>query len=243
MMRMLLALLLLLPLPLAAQDRAVTVFAAASLRDALGAIAQDFGTPVRFSFGGSGSMARQVAAGAPADVVVLAHKDWMAWLVAGGHVDTDAVRSVASGQLVLIGQTGGAALTTPDSATLKAALDGGRLAIGQRDSVPAGSYARDWLRHIGAWDALKPHLAETDNVRAALALVAQGAAPLGVVYAADAAADPRVSVRYAIPPDSHAPITYPAAALTPAGAAFVAHLGSPAAQARLRQYGFGPESG
>ena len=104
--------------------------------------------------------------------------------------------------------------------------------MGQRDGVPAGSYARDWLHQIGAWDAMLPHLAETDNVRAALALVAKGAAPLGVVYASDASAEPLVQIVYTVPSDAHAPIRYPA------GAAFVHYLGSDRAAAVFASHGF-----
>ena len=112
--------------------------------------------------------------------------------------------------------------------------------MGQRDGVPAGIYAHEWLQHIGAWDALQPHLAETDNVRAALALVAVGAAPLGLVYASDAQAEPRVAVIYQVPPDTHDPIRYPAAALTNAGRGFVELLQSPQAAMIFSSHGFAP---
>jgi len=109
--------------------------------------------------------------------------------------------------------------------------------------VPAGSYVRDWLRHIGAWDAMQPHLAETDNVRAALALVSRGEAPLGVVYATDAAADPGVRVLYSVPGGTHPAIVYPAAALSADGAAFLAFLQEDAARAVFAAHGFTPAPG
>jgi len=218
----------------------VTVFAAASLRGALHEIADSFEAEITLSFAGSGTLARQIAAGAPADVVVLAHRDWADWLHTRALLLPGTLHDVAGGQLVLIGSAQAAPLADVDADSLLRALNGGRLAIGQRDGVPAGSYARDWLRHIGAWDALLPHLAETDNVRAALALVAQGAAPLGVVYASDAQAEARVRILHTIPPDSHAPIRYPAAALTPRGRAFAAYLGSADAAAVFARHGFAP---
>lgn len=241
MMRILTALFALclsLPSPAAAQE--VTVFAAASLRGALAEIAAGYPDSVTLSFAGSGTLARQIAAGAPVDAVVLAHADWADWLEARGAFLAGTRADVAGGALVLIGRAGAATMPAPDTATLRAALDGGRLAMGQRDGVPAGSYAREWLQHIGAWEDLAPQLAETDNVRAALALVATGAAPLGIVYASDAAAEARVRVIYAIPAAQHSPIRYPAAALTQAGAAFVAHLQSQAAAAIFARHGFAP---
>lgn len=218
----------------------VTVFAAASLRGALNDIATSYQGDVTLSFAGSGTIARQLAAGAPADAVVLAHRDWAAWLDARGLLVQGTMRDVAGGQLVVIGAPDAAVLPAPDATSLRVALNGGRLAIGQRDAVPAGAYARQWLQHIGAWDAMLPHLAETDNVRAALALVAMRAAPLGIVYASDARSDPRVSILYAVPEAAHTPIRYPAAALTDAGRAFVDYLSTPAAAAVFAKHGFAP---
>ncbi len=230
----------LLPLALPAQAQPVTVFAAASLRDALTEIATEYTGEVILSFAGSGTLARQIAAGAPADVVVLAHRDWATWLEAEGLVLTDTLTEVAGGKLVVIGSLDAAPISEPTSKKLTTALNGGRLAIGQREGVPAGSYARDWLRHIGAWDAMLPQLAETDNVRAALVLVAQGAAPLGIVYASDAVAEPRVQILYEIPPETHAPIRYPAAALTDAGRPFLTYLTTAQATEVFAKYGLTP---
>lgn len=231
---------LMMCLSLPAQAQTVTVFAAASLRGALTEIAADYPGDIALSFAGSGTIARQIAAGAPVDAVVLAHHDWAAWLEDNGYILGDTLRDVAGGQLVLVGAPDAPDIATPDAPTLLAALNGGRLAVGQRDGVPAGTYAREWLVHIGAWNTLVPHLAETDNVRAALALVAQGVAPLGLVYASDAVAEPRVRVIYAVPPDAHTPIRYPAAAVSSAGRAFVTHLGSPQAAAIFASHGFAP---
>lgn len=216
----------------------VTVFAAASLRGVLEDVAESYDSTLSLSFGGSGTMARQVAAGAPADLVILANTDWMDWLVDQGMVAGETPQAVAGNRLVLIGPVGTAPLEEPDM--LPTQLGAGRLAMGQRDAVPAGIYARQWLQSAGLWNSLQTQLAETDNVRAALALVARADAPLGIVYASDAAAEPRVDVVYAIPANTHDPITYPAAALNPAGTAFLAHLMSPAAQTRFAAHGFAP---
>lgn len=227
-----------LALPARGQD--ITVFAAASLREALTEITQGYAGNVTFSFAGSGTLARQIATGAPADAVVLAHADWADWLSTRGLILEGTRREVAGGTLVLVGAADATELSDPDAQTIMLALNGGRLAMGQRDGVPAGTYAREWLTYIDAWEALSPHLAETDNVRAALALVAVGAAPLGVVYASDALAEPRVRILHSIPSQSHTAIRYPAAALTERGRGFVSHLATPAASAIFAKHGFAP---
>ena len=201
----------------------VRVFAAASLQGPLDQIAQTHGAQARISYSGSGTIARQISLGAPADLVLLANTDWAAWLVDQGHVTGPAV-SVLSNRLVVIAPAGAPPLAQADAQTLAARLGTGRLAMGQHMSVPAGQYAQAWLAHIGAWEALRPQLAETENVRAALALVARGEAPLGIVYASDAAASRAVDVVWSISPDSHPPILYQALALTPAGAELLAHV-------------------
>ncbi len=221
-----------------AMARDVTVFAAASLRGALDEVAALSGDNVAISYGGSGAIARQVAQGAPADVVILANPQWMDWLQDQGVVAADAAAPLLTNTLVVIGHSG-PEMSNPDSAALLARLDGRRMAIGQRQAVPAGIYARAWLEHIDAWDALEPHLAEVENVRVALALVARGDAPLGVVYGSDAVAEPKVSVLWHIPSEQHPPITYPAAALTPAGVRFMTILRSPEAAAIFARHGFG----
>ena len=221
----------------AAERAPVTVFAAASLSGVLEAAAKDYDGAVTFSFGGSGVMARQVAAGAPADLLILANPDWMVWLSQQGHIGPDTQQIIATNSLVVIGPSHAAPLHPQD---LIARLGNGRLAMGQRDAVPAGSYARSWLQSVALWDQVQTQLAETDNVRAALALVARGETPLGIVYATDAIAEPRVSVVYNIPSGSHAPVKYPAAALSPAGTGFLNYLTSAAAAATFAAHGFGP---
>jgi molybdate transport system substrate-binding protein len=225
--------------PLRADTAPVTIFAAASLRGALDTLAQSFDAKVQLSYGGSGTMARQVAQGAPADAVILANATWMDWLETHAKMQPGSRQVIATNALVLIAPAGG-----PATGAGLAVLLGkdGRLAMGQRDAVPAGIYAREWLQSTGQWDAIKNRLAETDNVRAALALVARGQSPVGVVYASDAMTDPDVQVLAQIPADTHSAIVYPAAAFTPAGAAFLNHLTTPASQAIFATHGFIPVS-
>jgi molybdate transport system substrate-binding protein len=226
--------------PLRADPQPVTVFAAASLRGVLEEIAASYGAEVSLSYGGSGTMARQVAAGAPADVVALASVEWMDWLAEQGLPGPGQARTLAGNTLVVVGPRGAEPLAAAEEIAARLG-GGGRLAMGQREAVPAGAYARQWLENAGLWDSLEPRLAETDNVRAALALVARGEAPLGVVYATDAGAEPGVAVLWQVPDDMHDPIRYPAAALTPAGADFLDYLGGPGAARVLAAAGFTPD--
>lgn len=222
--------------PAGGADRAVTVFAAASLRGALDEVAAAYDAPVQLSFGGSGTMARQVAAGAPADVVILANTLWMDWLVDQGLVNK--TKSVARNALVVIAAAGTPTLSNTTQLISRLGTD--RLAMGQRDAVPAGRYARQWLQAAGLWQNVAGNLAETDNVRAALALVARGEVPFGVVYATDALAEPRVAPVWNIASDLHDPITYPAAALTPEGETFLDHLTGAIAAQIFAAHGFSP---
>ena len=224
--------------PALAAQGAVSVFAAASLRGVLEDLAGGTGIPMRLSLGGSGTIARQVAAGAPADVVVLASPEWMAWLADQGVLADRTPVAVAGNRLVLVAQAGAAPLAS--LAELPDRLGPDRLAMGHRSAVPAGQYAVEWLRGAGLWDSLQDRLAETDNVRAALALVARGQAPLGIVYASDAQAESAVAVLLEAPADSHAPILYPAVALTPAGEKILALLLSPPGAAAFARHGFTP---
>ncbi|MEM6594759.1 MAG: molybdate ABC transporter substrate-binding protein [Pseudomonadota bacterium] len=222
-----------------ADDR-VTVFAAASLQGALDEIATDWDGPVDLSFGGSGTMARQVSLGAPADVLILANPDWMDWLAGRGIVDTGQSIDLLTNRLVLIGPEEATPLSDPSAQTLSNRLEDGRLAMGQHRAVPAGIYAKAWLKNLNAWETLSDRLAEVENVRLALALVARRETPLGIVYASDAQADPAVTVLYEVPPDMHPPILYPAVALTDPGQAFMAHLTSETAATIFKTHGLIP---
>lgn len=201
----------------------VRVFAAASLQGPLDAVAALWTGEVVISYGGSGAMARQVSQGAPADAVIFANTLWADWLVENGY-GYGPPKPLFSNGLVVIGPAGAPALAEVTAEGFLARLDGGRLAMGQHMSVPAGIYAKGWLDGIGAWDVLRPHLAETENVRAALVLVARNETPLGIVYASDAAASDDVSVLWHVPPDSHPRILYPGLALSPEGDAFLDHV-------------------
>lgn len=212
---------LLAALPVTADP--VRVFAAASLQGPLDHVAVKWDGEVTISYGGSGAIARQIAQGAPADIVLLANASWSDWLIAQGHAP-GPIRPILSNSLVVIGPKGAPALTAVSSAALLDRMAGGRMAMGQHLSVPAGIYAQAWLDGLSIWADIAPHLAETENVRAALALVARRETPLGIVYASDAAASDAVSVVYEVPDDAHPRIEYPGLALTPVGAAFLDHL-------------------
>lgn len=228
----------------------VTVFAAASLKTALDRIGAEFeaatGHGVRLVLAGSSTLARQIQAGAPADVFLSANLDWMDALAADGLIDPETRFDLAGNRLVLIAPRGAdgkaAPLALGPGTDLVARLDGGRLATALTDAVPAGVYAKAALTGLGLWEQVRPHLAQTDNVRAALALVALGETPMGVVYATDAAAEPRVGVIATFPAGSHPPIVYPAARIagraSPAADAFLAWLKGPEARAALADQGF-----
>ena len=181
------------------------VFAAASLKGPLDAIA---GEDVTINYAGSGTLARQIQSGAPADVVILANTDWMDVLQAGGQIADDTRKTILSNRLVMVS----ASLAPFDlqPAMLTTALGQGRLAIGCTRSVPAGIYGKQALEALDLWAIAQPHLAEVDNVRAALVLAERGEVPLALVYQSDAMASEKVSVVANIPPDSHDTIRYEA---------------------------------
>ena len=231
----------------AQDDAGLTVFAAASLKEALddaaAAYRKQTGVPVRVSYAASSALARQIEQGAPADVFFSADLEWMDYLQQRNRLDVATRRSLLGNRLVLIAPRASKArvdLNRP--ATLLAALGGGRLAIGQTRTVPAGKYAKASLESLSLWSGVRPRLAESESVRAALMLVARGETPLGIVYASDAKAEPDVRVVATFPEDSHPPIVYPVAALRGARAAqatrFVQWLASPAADALFTKRGF-----
>ena len=230
-----------LPVPgLAGQ--AVTVFAAASLRGALDDVSGAYDGDVVISYGGSGQIARQIARGAPADVVILANTAWMDWLEDRAFIRADTRSDLFGNRLVVVGPVGSAPLNGVSVGSLGVRLADRRLAIGQTQGVPVGIYGRQWLENAGIWDQVAPQLAETENVRAALALVARGEAPLGIVYATDARAEPNVVILHEIPGDLHDPIIYPAAEIagntTSQVAEFMEFLASEAALEIFEAHGF-----
>lgn len=214
----------------------LTVFAAASTTDAMEELASKFeengGEKIRFNFASSGTLARQIEAGAPADVFVSANAQWMDYLEAKNAIDKTSRFNAMSNSLVLI---------APLGSTL--AFDGkipGRLAVGDFNSVPAGMYAREALGQKGWLDALRPKLVMGSNVRTVLMYVERGEVSAGIVYATDAIRSEKVEIVGTFPEESHSPIVYPVAACTgkPETAAFLAFLKSPEAKAILKSNGF-----
>ncbi|OAN75576.1 molybdate ABC transporter substrate-binding protein [Jannaschia sp. EhC01] len=228
-----------LAVPARAED--VLVFAAASLAGPLDQVAEAFeaetGHSVTISYGGSSTLARQIEAGAPADVVLLANEAWMDHLAARGAIEDASRITLLGNHLVLIG-------AEPEDLSLEDLADTigqDRLALALTDSVPAGIYARAALQALGQWEALRPNIVETDNVRAALQLVALGAARYGIVYASDTRIDGRVHVLFLIDDSLHPTIGYPLALVDGAGAeaaAFHAFLQSGTAYATFLLYNF-----
>jgi molybdate transport system substrate-binding protein len=229
----------------------LTVYAAASLTDVLGEIATAYtharGRPVRLSFAATSVLARQIEAGAEADAFVSADRAWLDYLEQRGRLAPGTRTNVAGNTLVLIAPADSpVSIAIGPGFPLRAALGEGRLALADPESVPAGRYARAALETYGAWTQVASRIAAADDVRRALAFVARGEAPLGIVYATDARREPRVRVVARFPAASHPPIEYPAAALRDGhaeGARFVEYLQSPAAAAIFARHGFTPPAG
>ncbi|HEY6455983.1 MAG TPA: molybdate ABC transporter substrate-binding protein [Steroidobacteraceae bacterium] len=224
------------------------VLGASSLTDALNEIGPAFTARthrgVTLSYAASSALARQIEAGAPADVFVSADIQWMDYLQTRHLIGSGTRRNVLGNRLVLISPADSTVSVkiAPHFALAKL-LGDGRLATGNPDSVPVGKYARSALTRLGVWNQVQDKIAAADNVRAALALVARGEAPLGIVYRTDALIEKKVRIVADFPASSHDPIIYPAAATAraPAAAAdFVKFLASPAAQAIFAKYGFDP---
>ncbi|WP_411889188.1 molybdate ABC transporter substrate-binding protein [Yoonia sp. SDW83-1] len=223
-----------------ATNAEVVVFAAASLKEPLDAMAADFGD-VTLSYGGSGTLARQLTLGAPADVVVLANDEWMQALVTSGRISADGIVDLASNRLVLIG-TNEASDVPLTGDGIGNALGSGRIAVGLTEAVPAGIYAKAALTSLNLWPAFADRLAEVDNVRAALTLVIREQTPLGIVYATDARVSEAVRIVATFPADSHPPIRYLGAVTSDKAeaGAFLAHMSSPAGRAQFAAAGFLP---
>ena len=246
-----------LSLPAFGQDRPgaappVVVFAAASLKTALDAVAADWkkesGDSTTISYAASSTLARQIEAGAPADIFISADEDWMDWAQQRKLINTASRETLLGNALVLIAGRDAninfkiAPAPPAPGANLAAALGNGRLAVGEVNSVPAGKYAKEALEKLNLWSEVADRLAPALDVRAALNLVARGEAPLGIVYATDARAEPRVKVVDTFPASSHAPILYPAAVTAtshnPDAAAFLRYLRSAAAVHDFTDQGF-----
>jgi len=224
------------------------VLAAASLQESLGAAADAWTRrghprPV-ISFAASSALARQIESGAPADMFVSADEVWMDYLAARKLLRGGTRVPLLTNHLVLVAPAGSKLrLTIGRGFPLARALGKGRLAMADPDAVPAGKYGRQALTRLGVWHSVKSRIARAENVRAALAFVARGEAPLGIVYATDARAEPGVRVVGTFPAASHAPITYPVALLARSTSrdaeVFRRYLVSPQGKAIFRRFGFG----
>jgi molybdate transport system substrate-binding protein len=230
-----------------AQARDVVVFAAASLKNALddagAAWTRQTGRRVVASYAASNALARQIEAGAPADIFFSADLDWMDYASARGLIKPESRISLLGNALVLVAPKGSTAqVALQPGLDLAPLLGGGRLAMGHVDAVPAGKYGKAALEHLGAWAGVKDKIAQTDNVRAALLLVSRGEAPLGIVYRTDAVSDPNVTIAGTFPDSSHPPIVYPVALTkdtTSADAAtFLAFLRSDTIRPYFERQGF-----
>ena len=241
------ALLALLPAPCGAkaQSPTVTVFAAASLTDALKQVADAYkarsGISITLSFGASSTLAQQINQGAAADLFMSADADWMDFLQKNGRIARGTRKNLLGNELVLV--AGKDAKPAPKIAAhfdLAGALGDGKLALADPASVPAGRYGKAALTALGVWDSVLPKVVQAENVRVALEYVARGEAPFGIVYATDAKVAP-VKVVGVFPENSHAPIVYPVAltsAASPPARNFLAFLSGPQARAIFEKAGF-----
>lgn len=237
-----------LPCPAAEPEKSITVFAAASLTNALqdlgDTFTKDTSIPVRFSFAASSALARQIENGSRADMLFSADLEWMDYLQARGLIQAQTRHDLLGNQLVLIAPAASkVSLMIAPHFALAAAVGKGRLATGDPDSVPVGRYAREALANLGVWDGIAPRLVRADSVRSALAFVGRGEAALGIVYATDALIDKKVRVVGIFPADSHKPIIYPVALTKGArsdAAKFLAYISGPAGDLAFKRYGFTP---
>jgi molybdate transport system substrate-binding protein len=229
-----------------AQAQAALVFAAASLKNALDEVASRYAADGKakptISYAASSALARQIERGAPADLFISADLEWMDYLEKKGLLEPGTRRDLLGNRLVLIAPAKRPVRLEPAPGfPIAAALKDGRIALADPQSVPAGKYAKAAFEKLGVWHQISGRIAAAENVRAALALVARGEAPLGVVYRSDAAVEPNVVVAGIFPEDTHPPIVYPVAALKgakPQGAAFLRFLGSAEAKRIFEKYRF-----
>ncbi|THD37775.1 MAG: molybdate ABC transporter substrate-binding protein [Sphingomonas sp.] len=244
--RLLIAGLAALVLGAAPPPRAPLVLAAASLQESLDAAADQWAKaghsrPV-ISFAASSALARQVEAGAPADLFVSADEEWMDALAAKRLIAPGTRADLVGNRLVVAEPSGRRTVVPLNGAKLARLLGSGPLAMADPDSVPAGKYGKAALTKLGAWDAVAPHVVRAENVRAALALVERGAASFGIVYLTDAKASAKVRVAGVFPAASHPPIVYPVARLAgstnPQGEGFRRFLLSPSGRAIFTRFGF-----
>jgi molybdate transport system substrate-binding protein len=230
-----------------AQDKSLTVFAAASMKNALDDIDAAFtaktGVKVVASYAASSALAKQIEQGAPADIFVSADTDWMDYAASKKSINEPTRVSLLGNIIVLIAPKD----SKVDNVTIGPGFDlaklagDGRIATGDVKAVPVGKYAKAALEKLGAWNAAEPKFAMAESVRAALTLVSRGEAALGIVYSTDAKVDPGVKIVGTFPADSHPAIIYPVAATSiakPEATDYLAFLRSTAAKTIFEKYGF-----
>ena len=228
----------------------VTVFAAASLTNALQDISAQYKkekqVDVVASYASSSTLARQIEQGAPADLFISADQQWMDYAIDKQQMLANTRFTLLGNELVLIAPKDSkiTKVEIDKKTDWKKLLEGGRLAVGDPDHVPAGIYAKEPLENLGAWSTLAPEMARANNVRSAMALVERAETPLGIVYGSDAVASDKVKVVGIFPEASHKPVEYPMAIVkgheNPTVTAFYDYLKSPAAAVIFEKYGFTP---
>jgi molybdate transport system substrate-binding protein len=231
-----------------AQNTSLTVFAAASLRNALddvnAAYTKSGGAKVVASYAATSALAKQIEQGAPADVLATADVRWIDYAIKHKRVKPDTRVDLLGNRLVLIAPKASKLGNVPIAKGFDIAklAGGGRIAVADVKAVPAGRYAQAALEKLGAWSAAQPKLAQAENVRAALAYVARGETPLGIVYETDAKIEPGVKIVGVFPADSHPPVTYPVAETAGSKNAkvkgYLHFLRTQAAKAIFEKYGF-----
>lgn len=246
-MRRIAALLAAVALAPAAWADNVTVFAAASLKEALDATVRSFETAsankVTVSYAGSNALAKQIENGAPADLFISADTDWIDYVEQRNLAVAGSRKTLLGNDLVLIAPAASnVQVKLVPGVNIAAVLGDKRIALANPDAVPAGKYAKAAFTALGAWSAIESKVAAADNVRAALVLVARGETPLGVVYGTDAMAEKNVRIVDTFPAGTHPPIVYPMIVLkrstTPAATALAAYLAGPEAHATFERFGF-----
>lgn len=234
----------------AAAAENITVFAAASLTNALQDISSQYHkekeVDVVASYASSSTLARQIEQGAPADLFISADQQWMDYAIDKKQIVDNTRYTLLGNKLVLIAPKDSKIdkVSIDKQTEWKKLLDGGRLAVGDPDHVPAGIYAKEALEYLGAWTTLSPEMARANNVRSAMALVERAEAPLGIVYGSDAIASNKVKVVGVFPEQSHKPVEYPMAIVkgheNAMVSAFYDYLKGPEAAAVFKRYGFTP---
>ena len=233
--------------PALAEDKVLTVFAAASMKNALDDVDTAFttktGIKVNASYAASSTLAKQIEQGAPADIFLSADTDWMDYAIGKKTINEPTRINLLGNSIVLIAPKDSKIgnVTIEPGFDLATLAGDGRIATGDVKSVPVGKYAKAALEKLGAWQAAEPKFAMAESVRAALLLVARGEAALGIVYSTDARVEPGVKIVGTFPAGSHPPIIYPVAATAiarPAANDYLAFLRSQAAKAVFEKYGF-----